>query len=156
MSWFSFIIIHNLSSVQGSEHTYSGTGAREMRLRSFSQNGMVRNSDSAMSSMLRSDQVSYHYHQENNQHKRQKVDSDLSSQPDPRLQVLTNPSPPFVTLTNQMISAQGRRVYHRGHRSETATPSMTSSPSSESIPPPPPPLHKHPGRMSSLTHQEHH
>ena len=127
-----------------------------MRLRSFSQNGMVRNSDSAMSSMLRSDQVSYHYHQDNNQHKRQKVDSDLSSQPDPRLQVLTNPSPPFVTLTNQMISAQGRRVYHRGHRSETATPSMTSSPSSESIPPPPPPLHKHPGRMSPLTHQEHH
>ena len=30
---------------------------REMRLRSFSQNGMVRNSDSAMSSMMRSDQV---------------------------------------------------------------------------------------------------
>ena len=143
--------------MQGSEHTYSGTGAREMRLRSFSQNGMVRNSDSAMSSMLRSDQVSWHYHQDNKPIKRLKVDSDLSSQPDPRLQVVTNHRPPFDTLTNQMISAQGRLVYHRGHRSETATPSMTSSPSSESIPPPPPPLHKHPGRkMSPLSHQEHH
>ena len=84
-----------------------------------------------------------------------KVDSDMSSQPDPRLQVLTNHRPPFVTLTNKLISAQGRLVYHRGHRSETATPSMTSSPSTESIPPPPPPQHKHPGRsMSSLTHKE--
>ena len=57
-------IIKDYIFVQGSEHTYSG--AREMRLRSFSQNGMVRNSDSAMSSMLRSDQVTcHHYHEDN-------------------------------------------------------------------------------------------